>query len=76
MAKESSGFGCLSVLIIALIAHSCGEDEGRQAARRKARAEIETLQGRVRQLEQKLEDTERDLRFGCPHAEEPPHIAR
>jgi hypothetical protein len=76
MAKNDSGFGCLTVLLVALIAHSCGEDEGKQAARRQARTEIETLESKVRQLERTLEDTKRDISNGCPHAEEPPHTAR
>ena len=48
--SRSGGFGCLTLFIVALIAHSCGEDEGRANERRKARREIDQLEQQVRQL--------------------------
>ena len=75
MAKNNSGFGCLTLLIVAIIAHSCGVDEGRQAEHRKAQTEIDTLESKNRQLEQELETAKRSG-ARCPQAEEAPHIAR
>ena len=74
MAKNGSGYGFITVFFAAFIAHSCGEDAGRQAAQRKARGEIETLESQNRQLKQDIATMKQGI--GCRQAEDPPHIAR
>jgi len=67
MAKSSGGgYGCFTLLIVALIAHSCGEDAGRSSAQSRARRELETAENSHRLEKHRLQSEIDRLRGDCP----------
>lgn len=67
---RSSGYSLFFVLIVGILAHSCGVDEGKRTGKRRARNdaeyEISSLKSRHNQEKSELEEQVRRLRANCP----------